>query len=192
MDISRKSKQDKQAEFDGIVSEYEGLLLRYAARIVRDRDTAQDVVQDTFLRLFRHWKNPLSPSSQMLSWLYRVAHNCAVDHVRRQTRREILHSRHAEGEPEALPPDRGESFRISEEAEEAARALSTLSLREQQLVILKVYEEKSYKEIAEIAGVTVSNVGYILHFAMKKLAAELKRAKALPAAPDRQGRDDEV
>ena len=58
-------------------------------------------------------------------------------------------------------------------AENAAEALSRLSVRERQLVVLKVYEEKSYKEIAEITGLTVGNVGFILHTAIKKLAAML-------------------
>ena len=43
------------------------------------------------------------------------------------------------------------------------------------LIVLKVYEERSYKEIAEIAGLSVGNVGFILHTAMKKLAAVLER-----------------
>lgn len=49
-----------------------------------------------------------------------------------------------------------------------------LNHREQQLVILKVYEEKSYREISGITGLTVGNVGYILHHAMKKLARHLR------------------
>ena len=68
------------------------------------------------------------------------------------------------------PSENGE---ISDRAENAAEALSRLSDRERQLVVLKVYEEKSYKEIAEITGLTVGNVGFILHTAIKKLAAML-------------------
>jgi RNA polymerase sigma factor (sigma-70 family) len=192
MDTPREPGQEKQAAFDGIVSAYEGLLLRYVARIVRDRDATQDVVQDTFLRLFRSWKDSLRPSPPMLSWLYRVAHNCAVDQLRRQARRERLHLRHAAEQPDSLPPDRGEPFRISDEAEQAARALDALSLRERQLVVLKVYAEKTYREIGEITGLTVTNVGYILHFAMKKLAAELRRMSALPEIPEPRDRDHEM
>ena len=73
---------------------------------------------------------------------------------------------------------------FTDAGEQAAVALQTLSLREQQLVILKVYEEKSYREISDITGLTVSNVGYVLHHAMKKLARELKNAK--PVDGDRQ------
>jgi len=175
------SQADKLAAFEAVVSEYEGLLLRYSARILQDEHAAQDVVQETFLRLFRNWKEPFKPCSKMASWLYRVAHNCAVDYLRRQANREIAHVRHAQEQPEAVPPHRGGEPSISEAAEKAAQALQKLSLRERQLVILKVYEEKSYKEISEIMGLSVSNVGYLLHVAMKKLAAELKRSHALPA-----------
>lgn len=165
--------------FRALVDEYEAALLRYAARIVGDRNAAQDVVQETFIRLLQRWKDPLEPSSRLSSWLYRVTHNCAVDHLRRESRRKLLHVRHAEQADAFVPADRGRSFRVSEAATRAAAALKNLSLREQQLVILKVYEEKSYREIAEITGLSMGNVGYILHHAMRKMAQELKKAKAI-------------
>ncbi|MDD4870522.1 MAG: sigma-70 family RNA polymerase sigma factor [Kiritimatiellae bacterium] len=169
----------KLAAFETIVSEYEGMLLRYVARIVQSHDAAQDIVQDTFIKLFQDWEDELRPSPEISSWLYRVAHNCAVDHLRKETRRNLLHNRHAEEHDEFVLPNRGDGFRLNEAAEKAAAALRKLSLREQQMVILKVYEEKSYREISEITGLSVGNVGYILHFAMKKLAEELKRTSVI-------------
>jgi RNA polymerase sigma-70 factor (ECF subfamily) len=163
------------AAFDAIVSEYEGPLLRYAARIVHHHDAAQNVVQDTFIKLFRNWKDDLTPCPKLSNWLYCVAHNCAVDHLRKEARHNLLHLRQARERKEFTEPDRGKGFGISEDAERAAEALRTLNLREQQLVILKIYEDKSYVEIGEITGLTVGNVGYILHHAMKKLAAELRK-----------------
>jgi RNA polymerase sigma-70 factor (ECF subfamily) len=171
--------RDRREAFESVVSTYETALLRYAARVVRDSAAAQDVVQETFLRLFRTWRDPLEPGPQIASWLYRVAHNCAVDHLRKEQRRQVLHLHHAGQSDEFAPPDRGSAFRVGEDAERAAAALKRLSLREQQLVILKVYEEKSYKEIGEITGLSTGNVGYILHHAMRKLAAELREAKAI-------------
>jgi len=171
----RKELQDeKRAAFEAIVAEYEAPLLRYALRLVRNYDSAQDIVQDAFIKLFRKWKEPLVPSPQISSWLYRVCHNRAVDYIRRESRRQSLHKRHAEEQPVSVPPNRGEAFRISEAAARADASMRQLSLREQQLVILKVYEEKSYKEIGEIMGLSVGNVGYILHHAMRKMAKSLK------------------
>jgi RNA polymerase sigma factor (sigma-70 family) len=170
-----ETNADKMAAFNAIVSEYEGALLRYAVRIVHHHDAAQNVVQDTFIKLFKNWKDALEPSPKLSSWLYCVAHNCAVDHLRREARRHLLHLRHARQREVLAAPDKGPGFSVSEDAERAAQALQTLSLREQQLVILKIYEDKSYAEIGEIAGLTVGNVGYILHHAMRKLAAELRK-----------------
>ena len=175
---SHATRQEKREAFEVLVSTYEGPLLRYSTRVLNNAALAQDVVQETFLRLLHSWKGEFVPSPQLSAWLYRVAHNCAVDQMRRESRRDDLHKRHASEQVDFEPPDRGAAFRISEDAERAARALKNLSVREQQLVILKVYEEKSYKEIAEITGLTVGNVGYILHHAMKKMAAELQAGKA--------------
>jgi len=166
-------RAERRTAFEAVVAHYEAPLLRYAARVLNDADTAQDVVQEAFIRLLRHWHEPLEPGAKLSNWLYRVTHNCAVDQVRRLSRRHLLHLRLADETPDHAPPDRGEAFRRSDAAERAAQALQHLSLRERQLVILKVYEEKSYREISEITGLSVGNVGFILHHAMKKLAAAL-------------------
>ncbi len=171
----RDSQEQKKRAFEAVVARYEAPLLRYAVRLMFDHDTAQDVVQDTFIKLLRHWKGEMEPSAHMSNWLYRVAHNRAVDYLRRESRRSLLHRRQAAEKLDYTPPDRGEGFRVSAAAEEAAEALLILNHREQQLVILKVYEEKSYREISEITGLTVGNVGYILHHAMKKLARHLRK-----------------
>lgn len=180
MTSPRKQDRDSRlAAFETLVSEYEMPLLRYTARLLGRHDAAQDVVQDTFIRLFKGWKDDPTPSPQVASWLYRVAHNCAVDHLRKEARRRLLHLRHADEIPDFALPDRGPGFRISASAEKAVAALQRLPLRERQIVILKVYEDQSYREISDITGLTPSNVGYILHHAMKKMAEELKRARAI-------------
>jgi len=175
----RELKAERLRAFEAVVAAYEGALLRYATRVTRNANAAQDIVQETMIRLLRSWRDALTPSPQLSSWLYRVAHNCAVDHMRKESRRHLLHTRHAEESILSSPPNRGRGDRVSDEAQQAAAALQVLSLRERQLVILKVYEGKSYREISEITGLSVGNVGYILHHAMKKLAAELKKAKAI-------------
>ena len=174
-----QTNAEKLAAFERVVSEYESILLRYVSRIVSRHDAAQDIVQDTFIKLLEKWKDHMVSSPELSSWLYRVAHNGAVDHLRKESRRHLLHDRQARECEDFVPPNRGEGFRINEAAEKADAALRKLSLKEQQLVILKIYEEKSYKEISDITGLTVSNVGYILHFALKKLASELKKTSAI-------------
>jgi RNA polymerase sigma factor (sigma-70 family) len=180
MSKSRKQLQtERLTAFEEVVKHYEAALLRYVSRLVNNSDITQDIVQNTFIRLFRKWQDEMVVSANISSWLYRVAHNCAIDYMRKETRRRELHEKHAKERPTFAPPDRGQGFRITEAAAQASEALQTLSERERQLVVLKVYEEKSYKEISEIADLSVSNVGYILHHAMKKMATHLKSAKAI-------------
>jgi RNA polymerase sigma factor (sigma-70 family) len=180
--VRKQSKTERLADFEAVVSRYEAQLLRYAGRLVGGSDAAQDIIQNTFIKLFKKWDQALEPSPQLSGWLYRVAHNCAVDYMRKESRRRVLHLKQAEEVDDFVSPNRGAGFAIGEKAEKAAAALRTLSMREQQLVVLKVYEEKSYREIGEIAGLTVSNVGYILHHAMKKMAAAL-RAQSTKEGP---------
>ena len=173
-DTSKTKRAQRLEAFEAVVRHYESPLLRYAARVLNDPDAAQDVVQDAFLRLLHRWKGDMTPDGRMTNWLYRVAHNCAVDHVRKTARRTLLHRRAAAEQDQIVSPNRGPEADVSDRALRAAAALQTLSLRERQLVVLKVYEEKSYKEMSAITGLSTGNVGYILHHAMRKLARALE------------------
>lgn len=172
--VEEAKDKEKLKAFEVVVSAYESALLRYATRLMHHHDSAQNIVQDVFIKLYRCWEHEMSPSPMMSNWLYRVTHNSAVDHMRKEKRLQILHLKQAAETPKTVPPDTGDATAVSDEAERAVELLAKLSLREQQLVILKVYEDKSYAEISEITGLTVTNVGYILHCAMKKMAADLK------------------
>ncbi|OVE74052.1 hypothetical protein BVX94_01875 [bacterium B17] len=174
----KQNKKERIADFEAVVTEYQEALLRYATRLVWCQDAAQDTVQNVFIKLYKSSDVELLPSPRLSSWLYRVTHNCAVDYIRKESRRRNLHKKQAEEQVDHVAPDRGEGFKVSEKALKAKNALEHLSEREQQLVILKIYEEKSYREISDITGLTTGNVGYILHHAMKKMAQELKRAKS--------------
>lgn len=167
------NNRQKHEAFEAVVGRYEAQLLRYAARVTNNRDAAQDVVQVAFLRLFENWTEPLEPSPKLSNWLYRVTHNCAVDFIRRESRRKEMHHAQAAEKPDSA------KFTFGDYTDKALKAISVLDMREKQLVLLKVFEEKSYKEISEITGLTVTNVGYILHNAMKKMAEGLQKEKAI-------------
>ncbi len=171
----REQQQQRAAAFEQVVHHYESRLLRYATSIVNNADLAQDVVQDVFIRLFRKWREDFEPSAALSSWLYRTTHNCAVDVVRKYERRNRVEREHQEIAPEPVV-----SHPIGEDdsnAQRVARALAALPARDRELLTLKVYEDKSYKEIGAITGLSVGNVGYILHHAMRKLADALEQER---------------
>jgi len=166
---------DRAGLMETVVAEHESGLLRYAARLLNSRSAAEDVVQSVFIKLFRAWGEGLRPSERLKAWLYRVTHNEAVDHIRRESRLQELHARHAAEQP-ADCPDGVNCAGPEEKRQEVLLHLQGLDPREQQVLLLRLEEGLSYKEIADVTGRTVGNVGNILHHAVRKLSVSLKQA----------------
>ncbi len=163
------------SEISDIVRDYQEPLLRYATRLLRNPDLAQDTVQDAFIRYLRYRSRSHETIENPKAWLYRVTHNLALDHIRRNQRHEGM--REELTFVEAQRSTKGPYKQLANRDAEATawRLLETMPEREQQIVALKVIDGRSYKEIAEIMGLTVTNVGFILHNTMKKLGKELKK-----------------
>lgn len=140
---------------------HEKPLLRFAYFMTKDQEMAKDFVQETFIKLMKQPEMPESVSA----WLYRVCRNLIIDHMRR-SKKVVFHEDFAEL---SKGVDVKDSIAQSEELKGLQKALSKLSDVETEIVVLKFYESKSYKEISLITGKSVSNVGFILHQAMKKL-----------------------
>jgi len=170
------AEHKRRADFEALVAEQEAGLLRYAARVLGDGSAAKDIVQEAFARLFQQGRASRTATASPAAWLYRVTHNLAVDHIRRESRLRSLHSEHAAERQGTAPPIQRA---VAEQRELAAlvwRHLRTLKPREQQVVILRVDEGKSYREIAQIMDLSEGNVGFILHHALKKLSKSLRQA----------------
>ena len=163
------------AEMEAIMTEHESGLLRYAGRILMDPVAAQDVVQDAFIRLFRLLNSPRANPSKIANWLYRVTHNNAVDYIRRESRLRDLHRKSSEEQT----LDDGDAARRNEDEEKCnivLEHLGVLKMHEKQVLLLRLQEGKSYREIAEITRRSEGNVGCILHHAVQKLSQSLDRA----------------
>jgi|TARA_B110000495_G_scaffold110799_1_gene95858 RNA polymerase sigma-70 factor (ECF subfamily) len=154
---------------------HEGALLRYAQHFVRDLESARDIVQDTFLQLCRQTNDEIRP--RVAQWLFTVCRNRAIDVCRKERRMKLA--------PEDQLADKlAQNSEASElqpsaamERQEAATGLmsqiSKLPDRQQEVLRLKFNAGLSYKEIAEVTGLTSSNVGFILHTAIAKLRQSL-------------------
>lgn len=172
--------QPSRAErMEAIVAEHEGELLRYAARILNNRQSAQDVVQNVFIKLFRSWQKGTEPSDRLRGWLFRVTHNEAVDHIRRESRLRQLHERDSEERAEPCLDGRHCAMGVDEKKSIVLEHLRALHPREQQIVLLRLESGLSYREISRITGRTEGNVGNILHHAVKKLAERIGKAETL-------------
>jgi len=172
----QSGRKSREEQMEAIVAEHETALLRYATRILNNPYTAQDVVQNTFIKLFKHWQEGMKPSENLKGWLFRVTHNEAVDHIRRESRLRTLHEKHAEEERAACPDGQNCPGKNEDRKQLVLRYVRKLSDREQQVMILRLEEGLSYREISAITGRTEGNVGNILHHAVRKLSERLKEA----------------
>ena len=160
------------------IEEHEGSLLRYANHFVHDLETARDVVQDTFLQLCRNSNEEIR--SRLTQWLFTVCRNRAIDVCRKERRMKLAPENQladqmndqasGKGNPDTDPVARLEQ---TESAEGLMVQIKRLPDRQQEVLRLKFNAGLSYKEIAEVTGLTSSNVGFILHTAISKLRQRL-------------------
>jgi RNA polymerase sigma-70 factor (ECF subfamily) len=170
----RESRSDNNSNWlIEVVERFEGPLVRYAARITGDLERGRDVAQETFLRLCR--ESAVATSDHLGQWLFTVCRRLAID-VRRKEKRMTTQ---LESTAACEVPTRVVGQSAMEQSEYMAnlvRQLARLPANQQEVVRLKFQEGMSYKQIAEITGLSVSNVGYLLHVAVNALRERLKAA----------------
>ena len=96
------SGRHERGALETIVSTYERPLLVYVTRITGNASIAEDIVQEVFIKLSGQWRGPMEPGPQISAWLYKVAHNGAIDALRRERRRGV--ARMLGLVPGVLPP----------------------------------------------------------------------------------------
>ena len=164
------------------VERHGGPLTRYAAQLTGNLDTARDVVQDTFLRLWQ--VDPDRVRGHLAEWLFTVCRNRALDVLRKENRMKPLTEADLAVRPADAPSPAAEAER-RETTSEVLRLLAGLPFNQREVVRLKFQNGLSYQEISRITHLTVTNVGVLIHTAIKTLRHELQ-ASALVPHPERR------
>ena len=152
------------------VQEYEGALVRYATQITGDLDRGRDVVQDTFLRLCK--QDPEELDGRLAQWLFTVCRNRALDIRRKEDRMKTMSQDRAAAQSDAgMGVDKVEH---QETVDQVSHFIDGLSENQRDVVRLKFQNGLSYKEISTITELSVSNVGYLIHTAIKSLRRDLQ------------------
>jgi RNA polymerase sigma-70 factor (ECF subfamily) len=151
------------------VHQHSARLVGYVTRLVGDPELAQDVVQDGFVRLCAQPRAVVE--AHLVPWLFTVCRNLAVDRLRqRQQHREVAMDITAhEVVADAAPPS--QRLESSEDHAGILALLATLPRRQQEVVRLRFQEGLSYQDIAQVMQVTTSNVGFLIHTAIRALQA---------------------
>jgi RNA polymerase sigma-70 factor (ECF subfamily) len=164
--------QPRRAWIRAALECYEGPLVRYAARITGDLESARDVVQEAFGRLCGEDRSDLN--GRVGPWLFAVCRNRALDVRRKERRMTTAASGVLEGVIDASA-DPASAASGREEASGVLRWLSRLPEDQQEAIRLNFQEGMSYRQISEVTGHSVSNVGFLIHTGMKTLRSRLCR-----------------
>ncbi len=152
-----------------LVHQYERPLLAYAMRMCGgDWQSAQDAVQETFLRLCREDRQKIQ--SRVAPWLYTVCRSRVIDMQRTNHSTAIDPTQIAVADP---APSASQRASEAEEHDQLAQQVDQLTPRQQEVIRLRMQAGLSYREIAEVTGLTVNNVGFHLHAAVRSLRDSL-------------------
>ena len=160
-------------DLTALLRRFELPLLQYATRILGDRERARDVVQETFLELER--KGRRETDSAPAKWLFTVCRNRALNICRKEKRMTYLDEETLERTP-AQEPAPNERIERKEAGGFLLRIVATLPPRQQEVLQLKFQNDLSYQEISEITELSVSNVGVLIHNALKTLRQRYGKA----------------
>jgi RNA polymerase sigma factor (sigma-70 family) len=170
-----ESDLDKAQWIEILIQRHSKGLIRYASNILKDKEAAKEIVQEGFLKLLQH-KDEV-PEEHVQAWLFRECRNRSIDSWRKLRRIDRLDDKTEEalGFSTSNPLQDLETHR---ELREMNVAIAKLSARHREALFLKYKDGLSYKQIAEVMGLTSTNVGFILHEAMTELRAGTLEAEA--------------
>ncbi|MFQ5594411.1 MAG: sigma-70 family RNA polymerase sigma factor [Anaerolineae bacterium] len=155
-----------EAEFEALFLAHYDEVYRLLFRIVGSRQEAEDLAQETFLRLYRQ-RFPVDRERNMRAWLYRVATNLGLNALRGRRRREqrIAAAAHQATAISDSPLDPAEAALRRDEREAVRRVLAGLPPRQAKLLLLR-HAGLTYRELADAIGVAPGSVGTLLARAM--------------------------
>jgi RNA polymerase sigma factor (sigma-70 family) len=139
-------------DFLNILEAHKGILWKIARSYSADADDRQDLVQEITVQLWRSFPK-YDPQYKYSTWIYRIALNTAISFYRRETRRRDISAPFNEGvlSLAEIPAETNEQFLLLQQFISELRELD-------KALMLLYLDEKSYKEIAEILGISLSNV----------------------------------
>jgi RNA polymerase sigma-70 factor (ECF subfamily) len=181
-DVVAAFLRGEERAFREIVNRYQTPLLNFVYRTISDREKAEDLVQDVFIRVYRHLHG-FDPTRKFSTWIYTIAANLAKNELRNRSRRPLVllqsmktiwrgEERPLELEDTSSRPD--DLFRKRQLCEFVEEATARLSAHHRQVFVLRDVKGKSYEEIAEITGTKVGTVKSRLSRARQSLADIIK------------------
>lgn len=175
----KKAQKGDSTAFEQLVLAHQNQIYRLCFRMLGNAEDAADMTQETFLKVWRNLDR-FQGDAAFSTWLYRLASNCCLDFLRSQKRRPTVSmtTEDDDGEEQTIEvaddsatPE--EELLLKEERSEIARAMASLDEEQRQILSLRVVNDLSYTEIAEILDIKEGTVKSRLARARENLRKKL-------------------
>jgi RNA polymerase sigma factor (sigma-70 family) len=171
--INLVMKGDTNA-FAVLVDRYKDMVFTLSLKMLKGREEAEEVSQDTFLKIYKSL-NKFNGESKLSTWIYKVAFNTCLDRLKKNKRLQPFTGLDEFTEPEALSlMNVLDSIEDKERKQMIQDCMHSLPGEDSFLLTLYYFEEQSLEEIAKIIGIAPNNVKIRLYRSRKKLASLLK------------------
>jgi len=162
--------------WEALVRRHESRIYNFCLRLTGHADDALDLMQDVFVGVYRNLHS-FRGESQFSSWAFRIAHNKAVDLVRRRRASPVLHMSD-DRLPEPPCADRGpaEHMQTEQQNQHILQLLQQLNPEQRRVVELKVYQGLTFDEIAELEHISPNTAKTRFYAALKKLKDVLENS----------------
>ena len=181
------AQQGKENAYRELLTRYERPVFSLVFRMVRDRETAEDLAQETFVKVLNNIDR-YSPDFKFSSWLFKIANNLTIDHLRRRR----LDTISIEGAPDAVTAESAKATSITIASSDQSplaelesrelglaieRAIGKLRPEYRACIMLRHVEDRSYEEIAEIVKLPLGTVKTYIHRARHELRLALDEVR---------------
>ncbi|HET7608152.1 MAG TPA: RNA polymerase sigma factor [Gammaproteobacteria bacterium] len=164
-DLMRQVRGGRTVALATLFERHHTRVYGYCLRMTGNRATAEDLVQDVFMKMLKY-KATFKEDSELVPWMFGIARNSCLAHLKR---RAVDHLPATQATEEAAAEEAHEELRDERQSELVRQALLKLPAERREVLVLSRYEYKSYDEIARVLDCSVGAVKVRAHRAMKQL-----------------------
>jgi RNA polymerase sigma-70 factor (ECF subfamily) len=161
-EVVKQVQESNQELYAIIIDRYQAKLIRYVFNLIKDKDKAEDVVQETFIRAYVNL-NIFNAKNKFSSWIYQIAHNQTINHIKKHQREVPLPDEFDSQSEEDLQ----KNFEQKEVGKRVNFCLEKIPLLYREPLYLYFLEEKSYQEISDILRMPMGTVATRINRAKK-------------------------
>ena len=167
-----QSEKEKEAAFRSLVSQYKEPLYWQIRKIVLNHDDTDDVLQNTFIKVFRNIGS-FNSDSKIYTWMYRIATNEAITFIHKRARK--MNVTTAEVKNRAIANLKSDVYFEGDAIQlKLQEAIATLPEKQQLIFTMKYFEDHTYEELSEILETSVGGLKSSYHIAVKKVTEFIK------------------